>query len=926
MVRNFLLTAFWLLFVIVATAQKKSISVADFDTWKQIENKQLSENGKFLVYEYNPGMGDGTLVITNLSNGNTDSIPRGYGAKINGNSSFVAFKIKAPIEVRRKEDTKKTKKNKKSKDTLAIFVLNSRKTLKYANNYGFKLPEEGGNWLAYKTVVKKEKDSLLKEKDSLKQDKKKKKTENDTLLVAFNPISLDSLVFKNTADYTWAKSANQLLITSEEKDSIKTTSQLVKFNAEAKKTDTVFTSEGIFKKTVLDNSGSKWAFLRSKDTSDVKNYELFTGSNSNTKALSKEKIDGLPKGWLPSENQDVYFSEDSKRLYFGTAEANIEHPKDTLLNAERAKLDVWSWTDKELQPMQKVNLKKDQNKTYLAVYDFSKNSAVQLADTLVPSVRVYKEGDAKFAIGSSNEAYKRAASWSALFLDDYYLINTETGEKSKLVDGQNNVWLGPAQKYAVYYNRLDSIYYSINLSNKQKIALTTSVEVPFYDERNDTPSEPRPYGIAGWTENDDEVFIYDRYDIWQIDPSGSKAPENVTSNGRDTKTVYRYLQLDEEEEFILPKKTLVSVFNEETKKAGFAFANLLNKRALKSIVLDDFQYGNPMKAKNAETLVFTKESYTVYPDLWQTDIAFKNPEQVTQGQKQLNQYKWGKVSLESWTNYDGVKLQGLLYIPEDLDPNKKYPLVSYFYELKSDSYHQFYHPTPSRSTINKIFYPSNDYVVFIPDIIYKEGYPGESAYNCIVSGIEAMEAKYSFIDSNNLALQGQSWGGYQTAYIITKTDKFAAAMAGAPVSNMTSAYGGIRWGSGMSRMFQYEHTQSRIGGTLWDKLDLYMENSPLFKVPEITTPLLMMHNDDDGAVPWYQGIEFFVALRRLNKPVWMLSYNNEPHNLKGESWGNRKDLSIRMMQFFDHYLKDKPAPEWMKKGRPAVEKEFNKGY
>ena len=233
-------------------------------------------------------------------------------------------------------------------------------------------------------------------------------------------------------------------------------------------------------------------------------------------------------------------------------------------------------------------------------------------------------------------------------------------------------------------------------------------------------------------------------------------------------------------------------------------------------------------------------------------------------------------------------------------------------------------PSPSRSIINIPWCTSNGYVVFVPDIIYQVGYPGQSAYDAIVSGTMAMTERYPFIDKDNMGLQGQSWGGYQVAWLITQTNMFDAAMAGAPVSNMTSAYGGIRWGSGMSRMFQYERTQSRIGGTLWEKEDLYIENSPLFHVPRIETPVLIMHNDNDGAVPWYQGIEYFVALRRLQKPSWMLTYNNEQHNLT--KWPNRIDLSIRMMQFFDHYLKDQPMPEWMKEGVPAIEKGEMNGY
>ena len=170
---------------------------------------------------------------------------------------------------------------------------------------------------------------------------------------------------------------------------------------------------------------------------------------------------------------------------------------------------------------------------------------------------------------------------------------------------------------------------------------------------------------------------------------------------------------------------------------------------------------------------------------------------------------------------------------------------------------------------------------------------------------------------------GQSWGGYQVAYLITQTNMYAAAWAGAPVVNMTSAYGGIRWESGMSRQFQYERTQSRIGGTLWEKPDLYIRNSPLFHLPKVQTPVVIMANDADGAVPWYQGIEMFTDLRRLGKPVWLLQYNGEAHNLVKRE--NRKDISIRELQFFDHYLKGAPAPVWLEKGVPAVEKGRNWG-
>jgi dipeptidyl aminopeptidase/acylaminoacyl peptidase len=246
------------------------------------------------------------------------------------------------------------------------------------------------------------------------------------------------------------------------------------------------------------------------------------------------------------------------------------------------------------------------------------------------------------------------------------------------------------------------------------------------------------------------------------------------------------------------------------------------------------------------------------------------------------------------------------------------PLVVYFYERYSDELHRYRSPAPSASTVNIPYFVSRGYAVFVPDIAYETGKPGPSALACIQAGVDAALASDKRLDSKRMALQGQSWGGYQTAYLITQTDRYVCAMAGAPVSNMTSAYGGIRYGTGMSRQFQYERTQSRLGKTLWEDRQRYIDNSPVFFANQVRTPLLIMHNDKDGAVPFTQGIELYMALRRNEKPVWMLTYNGEDHNLTERP--NRVDLTVRMQQFFDHYLLGSPAPAWMVNGQPALEK------
>lgn len=364
----------------------------------------------------------------------------------------------------------------------------------------------------------------------------------------------------------------------------------------------------------------------------------------------------------------------------------------------------------------------------------------------------------------------------------------------------------------------------------------------------------------------------------------------------------------------------MTVFDEIGKKNGLASVSPSKPSSLHVVAPDTVSYIDIRKSKDAATIAYGKGNFRNAYDLYITKDDFEHQQPLTRLNSQLAPFSWGTAHLVHWKAYDGTPLDGILYIPDGVDQTKKYPMISYFYERRSETLYNFIEPRPSRSTINLAFYCSRGYVVFVPDIRYRVGHPGESAYNCIVSGVRSMCQQFPFIDSTRLAIQGQSWGGYQTAYLVTRTSLFAAAGAGAPVSNMTSAYGGIRWASGVCRQMQYEHGQSRVGKSLWENggLDLYLENSPLFKVDRVKTPLLIMHNDNDGAVPWYQGIEYFTALRRLGKPVWMLEYNKEAHNLVERR--NCKDLSVRLQQFFDHYLLGAPEPAWMRKGVPAIRK------
>lgn len=929
MKRFFFIFFLLLIFANISNAQrttKKQITTSDFGGWKVLNNPQISNDGKYAAFEVNQQKGDGSLIVKTLDSKKEDSIPRGYAAQFSPESDFIVYKIKQPEDSIRSAKKKKLKKEDMPVDSVGIFIFKKHQTYAYPNLKQFALPKEHATWVPFLSDMKKEtkKDGDKKEKGKAKSDESPKQ------LILFKVATGDTLTFPHVTEFCYAPLGQTITFIRQVKDSVDR-AEVRSFSTATGKTSVLFAREGTAKKLTIDQPGNRYGFLFSADTIKEKVYALYYGTliSGEPKPVVSIETRGMPIGWSPSENADLSFSENGLHLFLGTAPKPAPEPKDSLLDEEKPQLDVWTWRDRELQPQQKINLDKEKKRTYLAVYLTDKDKFVQLADPSVKSVQTIRKGDGTIALGTDDTPYKLQASWTGRSLSDYYLIDLETGNRQLAVKAKSMVSLSPAGNFVVWYNPIDSGYYAkATATNKDSVRLTAGLPVSFCDERWDMPDEARPYGIAGWSENDRFLFIYDRFDIWRLDPSGEKVPVNATKNyGRRNFLKLRYEKLDPEEEFIdTEKPVIVNAFDERNKSAGYFSADLRNYTDPKMLLMDDRRFDNLKKAKNAETVIWTSEDVDQAPNLWTANRSFEHRHQLSDTNPQQKNFVWPAVRLVQWTSFSGKPLEGLLYYPENINPDRKYPMVVYFYERNADNLHLYTYPAPTRSTVNRTYFTSNDYIVFVPDITYDDGYPGQSAFNAVVSGTQFVCNLFSFVDRNKIGIQGQSWGGYQVAWLVTQTKMFAAAMAGAPVSNMTSAYGGIRWESGLVRQFQYEKSQSRIGGTLWDKPLQFIENSPLFYVPKIETPLLIMHNDNDGAVPWYQGIELFTAMRRLQKPAWMLTYNNEEHNLKADSWANRMDLTVRMKQFFDHFLKGEPEPEWMKYGIPAIKKGKDMGY
>lgn len=936
-----------------AFSQKRPLDHSVYDGWESIGERSLSPNGKYLVYTVTPQEGDGRLIIRSTETGYAKEIPRGANAAITEDSRRVIFQIRPFFKDTRDARIKKKTPDQFPKDTLAWIELGKDSVVKIPRVKSYKLPEKEGDWLAYLL----EKPQADPAKSDSTQPKKEARPSGETIeegteLVLRNLNTGQEKKFPLVSEYYFSKNGEVLVVESTRKNADSASQALILWvntgsanpaNANASnnsrnnfKVDTVMKGFHDAKNYAIDEQAVQLAFVAERDSvskSLVKFYRLwyYTPGMDSAVIRADRKTIGAANATPLTISPDYanYFSKDGRRLFLGLAP--VRPPKDTtLVDFETARLDIWNYKDDYLPPQQLVQLNNELKKSYLAVIDKGDNRLIALADENCETVIPSEEGNGSYALGLSSKGYRIRQQWEESGLQRLYRIDLRNGSRKlvqeKVREGGS---ISPSGKFILWYDWHLKNWFTSSIADGSIINITKDIRVPLYDEEDDHPDDPPPHGTMGWKENDQYVYIYDKYDIWQCDPAGKIRPINLTNGiGRSHKYAFRYVKLDKDERFVRGGQlALFTIFNHKDMSSGLKLYRIGSRFSIDTTRQQTFalSYNSFFKAKNNWTLAYLKGSFDKSYDIYLApaiDTTPSTPRQLSNINPQQQSYNWFTVELHHWKMLDGKMSEGLLYKPENFDSTKKYPILFYYYERDAETRYQYLAPQPVRASINIPYFTSNGYLVFDPDIYYKIGQPGEDAYNAVMSAVKYL-AHYKWVDTTKMALQGHSWGGYQTAYLITRTHIFAAAEAGAPVANMTSAYGGIRWGTGISRQFQYEKSQSRLGVTLWQHPEVYIKNSPLFRADKVTTPLLMMHNDADGAVPWYQGIEYFSALRRLGKKVWMMQYNGEDHGL-GER-RNRKDWSIRLSQFFGYYLKGEPPAKWITDGVPATLKGIDWG-
>jgi len=947
----------------VAEPVKRPLAPADFDGWREFHTPQLSRDGQWLAYSDMPQVDDGHVIARNLSTGkewrepagarppapfpppvspNPEDTPppRQVRMALTSDGSFLVaglFPTKAEqVEAR----IKKAKTEDQPKSPLLLLNLATGESLRVPAVKNFQVPARGGAWVAYMRepapdpVVPPpvpEKRRWFQRKPTTPPTPVEKTPA--TKVVLGSDLVLRDLargteqVFPDVVEYTFSRDGRTLLLAVSSRTDRRNGIYAVT-PGENTPPRVLLSGPGRYTRLTWDRDQNQVVFLFAPNGEP----QLPTAWHWQRDAAGATELKFTPPAPLYlSDKAAPAFSRDGRKVYFGAAPAPRKPARPGKTDPEDVvSADLWSWHDDFVQPVQRTQAERERNRTFRGVLDLASGRYTQLADETLPEISMSDDGTR--VLGFDNRPYRRLADFDGLY-SDVYLVDANTGARSLIIEklrhGIGNRRGGPAfgwspdGQWAAYY--LDGHWHLLDTATGTTRNLTATLPVSFAQELHDTPEPPPAAGWAGWTSDSAGVLLYDRYDVWVLPVDGSAAVNVTQGDGRSRRIVYRIQnteprEADAEERGIDPTKPVILRGESETTRASGFFSSFSLGRQPAELLWGDKAYTYVGRALEADVLLVTASRFDEFPDIHTTNAEFDGLNKVTDGGAQLAPFLWGSAELMDFTNTDGLPLQAAVYKPANFDPAKKYPVIVYIYERLSQIVHRFSQPAPSQN-VNFPFYTSNGYIILTPDIVYTEGEPGQSALKSVLPAVDALVAQ-GFVDENAIGIQGHSWGGYQIAYMLTQTNRFRAAEAGAPVGNMTSAYGGIRWGAGIPRLFQYEQTQSRIGAPLTAATERYIANSPVFHAQNVQTPLLILHNDHDDAVPWEQGIELFLALRRHDKPVWFFNYHRELHGLRRRA--DLKDFSQRMWQFFDHFLRGAPAPDWLEKGIPYLERESEK--
>lgn len=895
-------------------AAPRAIEIADMAAWKSIQGAAISANGHWAAWRLGEAEGDANLVVKSLNGKEEYSFPAGQGVgtiEFSDDGQWLAFTSHAT----RKEQDAAKKAKKPVQTKLSLVDLKTGKVSVIEKVKKFSFANEKGNWLAIHKFGADTPANVPSAAPAAGATAPDRVKGSDLLLR--NLKSGVSLNLGNVSEFEFDKQGRYLAYIVDATD--KAGNGIVVHHLEQASSKVLDEGDANYEKLAWNDKGTGFVVLKgSVDKAYTDKlwsalaYRLDSKDGNEFKAtlIDPSKLKSFPEGMTISPDSSARWSKDFAWVAFGIKEAK-KKPKDEKkdeVSDEKVNLVLWHHQDARIQPQQKVQQESDKKKADLAIYRLDSDKVIRLGDQQLSMVSLPQAGD--WALAQDKTPYERNGSMDGRRFTDLYSLNLKTGER-RLLQKQVawNYGIAYDGRYTVTYQ--DGHFYSIAMDSGKTLNLTEKLNTSFIDVEDDHNVPKPPTDFLGWSSDSRSIVVNDGWDVWALAVDGGKSKALTNDGKREQVRYQRRFVLDPDEKGIdLSKPQYFSAYGEWSKKAGFL--RLEANGSSKRLAWDDASYRRLLKAEKADTYLLSKETSTTPPDLYVASNQLNDARKLTDLQAQEKNYTLGAgARLVDYVGTDGKKLQGALFLPANYQAGKSYPTIVYIYEKLSQGLNSYANPAVGGNGFNRTYYTSHGYAVFMPDITYRLNDPGVSAKESVLPALQAAIAT-GVVDGKRVGIQGHSWGGYQTAYLITQTKAFKAAVAGAALTNMISMYSLVYKNSGSTNQAIFESSQGRFLGSYNDHWDAYVRNSPVFFAKNVETPLLMLQNDVDGAVDYTQGVEYFNTLRRAGKDVVMLEYPGENHGLAKKP--NQKDYMLRMKEFFDFHLKEKAAPEWLGKG------------
>ena len=916
-----------------AGEKKKVVTMDDYGLWRTVSSTQLSSDGKWMTYDYKKPEADEdapderNLQIKHLFSDKIYEILFGINPKFSDDSNWIAYMI----DLDRKEAKKLKDKKKPVQQKVQLLNLETGEKITWENAASFAFSKSSNALAVRKPKVK---GAEHTGSDLIVYDIKRKYAHH----------------FGSVSSHSFNKQGTLLAYTRDAAD--KTANGLYIMNLQSSLQTPLDQNAATYSQMTWDEEGTALAVLKgNKDEKFLQRENqlvaftgLAGGSPLKHELNSTEK--DFPKEMVISEKGDLSWNSDATKVFFGIKERkpdpkhkkpdeedkegedNKDGDKKSKKKTPSSDLDIWHWKDVRIQSVQRARAKRERNFTYRAVYNLQAKQFVQLTDKTMKHITITRDG--KWGVGSDDRQYIH--DWKP-HKADYYRVDTDTGERKLMLTAlKRSLGVSPDSKHFAYWK--DANVWVYNLDAGMARNLTQEAPVSFVNQEYDYFGKKPPYGLAGWSKDGKHIILNHRYDLWLQPLNGEEAVNLTGGVGAENEIRLRYIKFDREEKTIdLSKPLILSAYGQWTKKAGFYKLDAYDSESAsiskpEPLIYVDKSFGRLRKAKNADRYMVTIQSFTECPDYYVTDATFASPRRITDANPQQVDYVWGHTVLFDYTNKDGVRLQGALAIPDSRKGDERLPMLVSFYEKTSQYLHHYVRPKYAGSSGAHLMETiSKGYLLLSPDVHFRVGSTMEDMLECVEAAVDkAIELGYA--DPDRVGLMGHSFSGAGAVYISARSKKFAAVSAGAGAVDASGfhhlwGYSADRkTGSGVSAHDYEIYGQGRMGTLPIEDFESYRSGSFIDHVPEMTTPLLLAQGEADDIVEWMEAVGIYNAMRFYGKKIIFLSYPGEGHGLAKRV--NRIDLTRRMIEYFDHYLKGKPAADWITNGVPFLEKESSK--